>query len=160
MTTDNHRPPDPQPPAPTEVRAPQSNMGLLPNTAPRLRAPRAAGVAGLVFTVLLVLSEVLIKNPPLNLGDEELLTWFVDAGSLIGLVLIFNFGFFESVTFVFPAWVAFLSIYILVNVPASAETEKSESAAPRRRILGRPRYEAENPPSGRRRQHRGAAGRS
>jgi hypothetical protein len=255
MSTDEHRrTPDPQSPAAAESRGPRADMGLLPNTAPRLRAPRAAGVAGLVFTALLVLSEVLIKNPPPNQTDQELLSWFTEvqasnlslvglylvpfaglaflwflavirdrigrhedqffataflgtgllfvallfvgaaiAGSLIagnrffgdleypgaeairatrsisftliyvyaarmagafvficntialrtgifskwvsavgyviGLVLVFNFGFFESVTFVFPAWVAFLSIYILVNAPDSAEKDSSEPAA-------------------------------
>ncbi len=221
-------------------------MGLLPTTAPPLRAPRAAGVAGIIFTVLLVLSEVIIKTPPVNLGDGELLAWFREVqvsnvtlvglylvpfaglaflwfvavirhrigrhedqffgtaflgtgllfvallfagvaaggslvagyrffgdldypgadmiramrslsftliyvyaakmagafvfvcntialrtgifsrwvavvGYVVGFVLVFNFGFFETVTFVFPAWVAFLSIYILINAPASTE---------------------------------------
>jgi hypothetical protein len=58
-----------------------------------LRTPRAAGVAGLVFSVLLVASLVLLRaNPPRRATPEQLVDWFQRQASgslvLIGLYLV------------------------------------------------------------------------
>lgn len=250
--SEDHQSTQDQQPRGSAEGLPPVHRELLSFSAPRLRAPRAAGVAGLVFAALLVLSEILIASPPRSLSDAELMAWFTEVqasnltlvglylvpfaglaflwflavvrarigrhedqffgtaflgtgllfvallfvgvaaagslvagyrffgdvggpgadviravrsmsftliyvyaarmagafvficntialrtgifskwvaviGYLVGLGLIFNFGFFESLTFVFPAWVAFLSVYILIHTSTSDEKDAAEA---------------------------------
>jgi MFS family permease len=56
-----------------------------------LRAPRAAGIAGLLFAILFGASLILLR-PPLSASDLQLLAWYTGAArktvSLVGLYLI------------------------------------------------------------------------
>ena len=51
--------------------------------------------------------------------------WVAIAGYVAGLMLLFNFGYFEPVVTVFPAWVLFLSIYLLVTASRAKVVEES-----------------------------------
>ena len=53
-------------------------IDLRPVRAPQLRTPRAAGVAGILFSLLLVASFLLVRFPPIDLGDAETVKWFED----------------------------------------------------------------------------------
>jgi len=45
---------------------------------PQLRTPRAAGVAGIIFALLLVASFLLVRSPSADLTDAETISWFKD----------------------------------------------------------------------------------
>jgi hypothetical protein len=60
---------------------------LINDTRDRLRAPWAAGIAGLVFAVLFVVALVLMRSVPIySAGDEAIAAWFA-SGSDIAIVI-------------------------------------------------------------------------
>jgi hypothetical protein len=67
-------------------------IDLRPPRVPNLTTPRAAGVAGIIFSVLLVASFLSVRFPPVGLDDAETVRWFRDnlASDLtiVGLYLI------------------------------------------------------------------------
>ena len=61
-----------------DTGTPIGPIDLRPVRAPQLRTPRAAGVAGILFSLLLVASFLLVRFPPIDLGDAETVKWFED----------------------------------------------------------------------------------
>lgn len=60
---------------------------LISDTRDRLRAPWAAGIAGLVFSVLFVVALLLMRSVPIyNQGDDAIAAWFA-SGSDIAIVI-------------------------------------------------------------------------
>lgn len=54
---------------------------LITDTRDRLRAPWAAGVAGLVFAALFVIALVLLRTVPIyDAGDQAVIDWFASGG--------------------------------------------------------------------------------
>lgn len=70
----------------------RSLMGNIRLPRARLRAPRAAGVAGVLFSVLLFTAFMLVRFPPMDLSDAETLEWFEDSTirgmTIAGLYLV------------------------------------------------------------------------
>lgn len=52
------------------------DTGVRPERMPQLRTPRSAGIAGVIFSVLLVTAFLLVRFPPVDLGDAETVAWF------------------------------------------------------------------------------------
>lgn len=69
-------------PTPTQPAGPQPALDhLISDTRDRLRAPWAAGIAGLVFAGLFVVALLLIRSVPIyDAGDEAIADWFASGG--------------------------------------------------------------------------------
>jgi hypothetical protein len=73
-------------------RIPDLNAASSAKLAQReLRAPRAAGIAGLLFSLLFA-AALLLLRPPLAASDSELIAWYTDTAratvSFVGLYII------------------------------------------------------------------------
>jgi hypothetical protein len=75
-----------------EVREDKPRRILPQVDSKSLRTPRAAGVAGALFSILFVTAYYLVRFPPTRLGDTEAQAWFEQHGSsdltLAGLYLV------------------------------------------------------------------------
>jgi hypothetical protein len=69
---------------------------------------RAAGVFTLVTSTIVLRTGALPK-------------WVAIVGFAIGLVLLLSIRWFDLIILLFPAWVALLSVLVLVASPASGE---------------------------------------
>lgn len=79
-------------PPPQDRAASARATGLRTARVPQLGTPRAAGVAGIIFSLLLVASFLLVRFPPTDLNDVETVRWFrensVSDVTTVGLYLI------------------------------------------------------------------------
>jgi dolichol kinase len=89
-----------------------------------LRTPRAAAVAGIVFSVLLIFMLVVLRtSTPGDPGSAG--TWLTDSARRALVAVALNLVPFAGIAFLwfmllFPAWVLALSIDILAAGPGSA----------------------------------------
>jgi hypothetical protein len=71
---------------------PVDALVVYPDHTRQLRTPRAAGIAGIIFALLLVASFLLVRFPASHLNDAELVAWFKNEGAsdliLVGLYLV------------------------------------------------------------------------
>ena len=77
-----------------------------------LTTPRAAGVAGVVFAVLFFLAMLAAS---MIVRRSRWPRWASLSGVGIAAVLILSVSFFEPIIMLFPAWVAAISVYVLVT---------------------------------------------
>jgi hypothetical protein len=88
---------DGQPPEPEQRpgvggSASQAGIEIPGPLVAQLRTPRSAGVAGIIFAVLMVVSVLLIQEPGANLSDAAVTAWFQKTASsslpIVGMYLI------------------------------------------------------------------------
>lgn len=69
---------------------------LINDTRDRLRAPWAAGIAGIVFSALFIVALLLIRTVPIyDAGDQAIIDWFASGGDMaivIGALYCIPFG--------------------------------------------------------------------
>ena len=87
-------------------------------------SPDAVGLArALAYTLLYVYgvraaAVFMVVVSTIGLRTGTLPRWLVVAGYLVAAVLLFSVAFFKGIVLLFPAWVAVLSIVILIRAPS------------------------------------------
>jgi hypothetical protein len=91
----------------------------------RLRAPRPAAIAGILFSVLL------IATSTLALRTHFIPRWIALLGYGLALLLLLCSRSMDQILVVFPLWVLLISLYILIDnlrnaLPPTAATREQD----------------------------------